>query len=86
VSRSKTCRICGETKPLDDFYKMAAMRDCHSNECKQCNLADKRRRYADGPAKDIAMTSLACRAIKPWGRFVRIPLCSRRRPGTDAKA
>jgi len=45
VSRSKTCRICGETKPLDDFYKMAGMRDGHRNECKRCNLAQRRDRY-----------------------------------------
>jgi hypothetical protein len=55
-----------ETKPLDDFYKMAGMRDGHRSECKQCNLADKRRRYADDPAKDIAMASPARRAIKRW--------------------
>ena len=45
MSRSKTCRICGETKLLGEFYKMAGMRDGHRNECKVCNLAQRRDRY-----------------------------------------
>ncbi len=59
MSISKTCRICGDTKPLGKFYRMAGMRDGHRNECKACNLAAKRRRYADDPAKYIAM-------VKRW--------------------
>jgi hypothetical protein len=54
VSRSKTCRICGETKLLDDYYKMVGMRDGHRNECKSCNLAQKQRRYEADPGKHIA--------------------------------
>lgn len=49
MSRSKTCRICGETKPLDDFYRMKGMRDGHRNECKACHLAQRKLRY-DSPA------------------------------------
>lgn len=59
MSRSKTCCVCGETKPLDDFYKMKGMRDGHRNECKHCNLAAKRGRYASDPAKYKAM-------VKRW--------------------
>ena len=36
MSRAKTCRICGETKPLEDFYAMVGMRDGHRKECKVC--------------------------------------------------
>lgn len=57
LSSSKTCRICGQTKPLDDFYKMAGMRDGHRNECKSCNLAAKRRRYEAEPDKYIGMVN-----------------------------
>lgn len=57
LSSSKTCRICGQTKPLDQFYKMAGMRDGHRNECKSCNLAAKRRRYAAEPEKYIGMVN-----------------------------
>ena len=56
---SKQCRICGEWKPLEDFYRMAGMRDGHRNECKPCNLADKRERYARDPTKYKAM-------VKRW--------------------
>ena len=45
MSRSKPCRICGETKPLDDFYKASDMRDGRRSECKSCNLAQRRARY-----------------------------------------
>jgi 5-methylcytosine-specific restriction endonuclease McrA len=45
----KTCKVCGETKPLSDFYKMAEMRDGHRNDCKACNLAAKARRYRANP-------------------------------------
>jgi hypothetical protein len=47
----KWCKDCGELKPLDQFYKSAGMRDGHRNDCKTCNLAEKRRRYAADPAK-----------------------------------
>ena len=45
MSRSKTCRICGDTKPLDEFYRMTGMRDGHRNECKACNLSQRKQRY-----------------------------------------
>jgi len=55
----KKCRICGESKPLHAFYRAAGMRDGHRNECKPCNLADKKRRYEADPAKYKAM-------VKRW--------------------
>jgi hypothetical protein len=50
----KTCRKCGETKPITDFYAMAGMRDGHRNECKACNLREKaeRHRLDPQPARD----------------------------------
>ena len=51
--RMKRCRICNETKPLDAFYAMKGMRDGHRNECKECNLARRKRWYADNSAKEI---------------------------------
>jgi hypothetical protein len=71
VSRSKSCRICGETRPLDDLYKMAGMRDGHRNECKSCNLAQKRRRYRADPAKHIAMVARWQKANRERVREVR---------------
>ena len=46
----KTCKKCGIGKPLDDFYRMAGMRDGHRNECKACNLAEKSERHRRNPA------------------------------------
>jgi hypothetical protein len=45
----KRCKVCGELKPLEDFYAMAQMRDGHRNECKACNLAAKAARYRENP-------------------------------------
>jgi hypothetical protein len=45
----KRCKVCGETKPLDDFYRAAGMRDGHRNDCKRCNLAAKAARTAANP-------------------------------------
>lgn len=51
---TKRCNVCGVTKPLTDFYKMAGMRDGHRNDCKACNLAAKKARYDADPATAIA--------------------------------
>lgn len=45
----KCCIKCGELKPLDDFYRMAGMRDGHRNDCKACSLAAKAARYRANP-------------------------------------
>ena len=51
----KRCKICGVVKPLGEFYAMRGMRDGHRHDCKDCNLAAKRARYAADPAKYIGM-------------------------------
>jgi hypothetical protein len=55
----KRCSICGEQKPLEDFYRSAGMRDGHRNDCKSCNLAAKKRRYDNDP-------QLAIARVKKW--------------------
>lgn len=32
----KTCRMCGATKPLDDYPKRSGAKDGRRNECKRC--------------------------------------------------
>lgn len=59
MSASKPCRICGTEKPLDEFYRSSGMRDGNRHDCKDCNKAEKRRRYAADPDKYIAM-------VKRW--------------------
>lgn len=39
---SKACTKCGETKPLDAFYKHPMMKDGHLNRCAECVKADVR--------------------------------------------
>ena len=51
---SKHCHICGELKPLTEFYRAVGMRDGHRNDCKVCNLAEKKRRYDEDPQAEVA--------------------------------
>jgi hypothetical protein len=50
---TKICHLCGVEKPLEDFYKAAGMRDGHRNDCKSCNLAEKKKRYDADPQAHI---------------------------------
>ena len=38
---SKTCKTCGETKPLSEFYKSPANRDGLKGDCKTCYQAKR---------------------------------------------
>ena len=55
----KTCRICGESQPVDAFHRATDMSDGHRNECRDCYREIARARYARDPAKSIA-------AVKRW--------------------
>ncbi len=46
----KRCKKCGAMKPLEEFYRSRGMRDGYRNDCKFCNLAEKRHRYIADPA------------------------------------
>lgn len=38
MAKRKTCRLCGERKPITEYYKRKhGSRDGHQHECKQCN-------------------------------------------------
>ena len=41
----KHCRICGELKPLEAFYRATGIRDGHRNECKPCFQAGQKAKY-----------------------------------------
>ena len=45
----KRCKHCGNAKPLDDFYSDRKARDGRRPECKACNLARRRAKYAEDP-------------------------------------
>jgi hypothetical protein len=38
----KTCTLCGETKPLEAFYKAKNTKDGRRSECAKCNLAKQK--------------------------------------------
>lgn len=40
----KTCTKCGETKPLDEYYRNNGMRDGRLNTCKKCSAEYSRTR------------------------------------------
>lgn len=47
---SKTCTKCGETKTLDEFYRLSSSRDGIRPDCKACGAATKRRYVANNRA------------------------------------
>jgi 5-methylcytosine-specific restriction endonuclease McrA len=46
-SALKRCRVCGESKPLDQFHRDRARRDGRQTICKACGTVHERKRYAD---------------------------------------
>ncbi len=57
----KACWSCGATKALGEFYRAKGTRDGYRGECKACNLAAKRARYAADPQKYVSM-------VRRWQR------------------
>lgn len=47
----KTCIDCGQSKPLDDFYKNKSMADGHLNKCKVCFSAYKKQYWIENKAQ-----------------------------------
>lgn len=45
ATTTKRCGKCGETKPLDDFYRARDKRDGRQYKCKVCARADQAERY-----------------------------------------
>lgn len=45
----KTCRACGETKPVEEFHKASKAPDGRQYRCKECSIAAARQRAIDNP-------------------------------------
>jgi hypothetical protein len=59
--RMKCCMKCGETKPLEDFYREKTGQDGYRLECKACNLAARKSWYERNAAREVAR-------VKAWQR------------------
>jgi hypothetical protein len=54
----KTCKGCGETKPLDEFYKITENRDGRTGKCKVCIRAQNAAYKASQDPRDIRSSKL----------------------------
>jgi 5-methylcytosine-specific restriction endonuclease McrA len=78
-TQTKTCIICGDARPLQEFYKLAKARDGRHPRCRDCFNAARRRRRAMTPADKIAeiealktrpaKTCSTCGDTKPRAHF-----------------
>lgn len=41
----KQCKVCGEVKPVSEFYKYRRMKDGYCNDCKSCRNESSRQSY-----------------------------------------
>jgi hypothetical protein len=77
---TKTCRDCGETKPLSDFYKHPQCRDGHFPECKVCRAAyakryrEKNREQLKAKSREYWNANLAENNAKARQRYHADPL------------
>jgi hypothetical protein len=73
----KQCRKCGELKPENEFYPSKGMADGFRSDCKACNLAAKRARYAANPQREIAR-------VKQWQQLNKAIVNARNRAYREA--
>ena len=52
----KTCRLCNEPKPLEEFHRASGTRDGHRGECKACFRTQAVERYRRDPEAAKART------------------------------
>jgi hypothetical protein len=66
----KRCNVCGAVKALAEFYAQKGGRDGRRPECKQCNLARRKRWYAANKEREIARVTAWQQAnpdkVKAW--------------------
>lgn len=61
-SQIKTCRFCGETKPLDQFRKSKGCKDGRLNKCKACDNKYTNARYHQNSRQ---------KALQKWHAHIR---------------
>jgi hypothetical protein len=77
----KTCTGCGESKPLDQFWRDASRNDGLDNRCRDCKGESNRRRRQDAPERTSEILSqhrerLRTAVFDHYGRVCMCPGCS----------
>lgn len=80
----KRCRMCGETKPITEFYSHPKMADGHLHDCKECFKGKMRTQYhrkmkdpnwvEQERKRHRAKNKAARTAGKPWANSPRDPV------------
>jgi hypothetical protein len=79
---TKSCSRCGETKPLDEFYRKEGR---PSSWCKVCTLADIKRRYRSKHPEPPPYQPPTEKACKKCGETKPIEQYHRRRSARDGR-
>ena len=71
MAKKRTCKKCGETKPIEEFYeRKSGGRKIRRHECKVCTRRRIRKRYKENPEVMIERANTYYKNIrkKDWGR------------------
>jgi hypothetical protein len=68
---TKTCRLCGETKPKWEFHLRSQSKDGRATACKPCAIAESNRSRMKPRPILPEKTCTMCGKIKPLEDFVR---------------
>jgi hypothetical protein len=65
----KKCRICGEIKPIDKFFKDKRRKDGYRNECKECENIQSAIYFEKNKRTVTEKVCLKCGKLKPINEF-----------------
>lgn len=97
---TKTCRCCGETKPISGFNRDRHAKDGHIRRCRSCTKLASKTRYANtnnprradgvktcpGCKREFPVTSFYTNKATPDGLFSRCKHCSSKAVMKSARA
>ena len=67
----KSCTMCGATKPIGEFYKMASMKDGHLKQCKECIKQRSKNRYVSLSTNPSHIESERARGREKYHRLYK---------------
>ena len=53
----KTCKECGETKPVSEFHRNKSMADGHQSSCKPCRARYRAKYYVENHDREVAQST-----------------------------